>query len=145
MDPFSQAALGAVAAQASAQHKLGFKVVVAGAIAGAAPDVDIFFATDYYHNLQIHRGVTHSLFFAPLVGPPLGYALYKYDCYRSGEAMNWTHLKYWMLAMFLALLSHPLLDVFTPYGTQLLAPESMKLSECRNVLPSFLLLRVQRP
>ena len=35
MDPFSQAALGAVVAQASAQHKLGFRVVVAGAFAGA--------------------------------------------------------------------------------------------------------------
>ena len=57
MDPFSQAALGAVVAQASAQHKLGFRVVVAGAFAGAMPDIDVFFAEDYFHNLQIHRGI----------------------------------------------------------------------------------------
>ncbi len=124
MDPFSQAALGAVAAQASAQHKLGFRVVVAGAVAGAAPDLDIIFASDYYHNLQVHRGVTHSLFFAPLVGPALGYLIHKYECHRSGDAFSLSRMKYWMLAMFLALLSHPLLDVFTPYGTQLLAPFS---------------------
>ena len=48
MDPFSQAALGAVVAQASAQHKIGFRVVVAGALAGASPDIDVFFADDYF-------------------------------------------------------------------------------------------------
>ena len=76
MDPFSQAALGAVVAQASAQHKLGFRVVVAGAFAGAMPDIDVFFAKDYFHNLQIHRGITHSLFFAPVMGPLLGFLLF---------------------------------------------------------------------
>ena len=76
MDPFSQAALGAVVAQASSQHKLGFRVVAVGAMAGAMPDIDVFFAEDYFHNLQIHRGITHSLFFAPVMGPILGYLIY---------------------------------------------------------------------
>ncbi|MBM89050.1 MAG: hypothetical protein CMQ41_11805 [Gammaproteobacteria bacterium] len=124
MDPFSQAALGAVVAQASAQHKIGFRVVVAGALAGASPDIDVFFADDYFHNLQIHRGITHSLFFAPLVGPIIGYLIYKYECYRCSELISPERLGYWVLAIFLALLSHPLLDVLTPYGTQLLLPFS---------------------
>ena len=124
MDPFSQAALGAVVAQASAQHKLGFRVVAAGAMAGAMPDIDVFFAEDYFHNLQIHRGITHSLFFAPVMGPILGYLIYKYECHRSNDLINKERMRYWMLAMFLALLSHPLLDVLTPYGTQLLLPFS---------------------
>ena len=38
--------------------------------------------------------------------------------------INKERMRYWMLAMFLALLSHPLLDVLTPYGTQLLLPFS---------------------
>ena len=126
MDPFSQAALGAVVAQASAQHKLGFRVVVAGAFAGAMPDIDVFFAEDYFHNLQIHRGITHSLFFAPVMGPLLGFLLYKYECWQFSELLARARLKYWMLAMFLAILSHPLLDVLTPYGTQLLLPFSDK-------------------
>ena len=124
MDPFSQAALGAVVAQASAQHKIGYRVVMAGAFAGAMPDIDVFFAQDYFHNLQVHRGITHSLFFAPVMGPVLGYLFYKYECYRSRELASNKRLKYWMLAMFLAILSHPLLDVLTPYGTQLLLPFS---------------------
>ncbi|MFT7471718.1 MAG: inner membrane protein [Kiritimatiellia bacterium] len=124
MDPFSQAALGAVAAQASAQHKLGFRVVVAGAIAGAMPDIDVFFADDYFHNLQIHRGITHSLFFAPVMGPLLGFLICKVESSRSRQQIDRQRLKYWMLAMFLAILSHPLLDVLTPYGTQLLLPFS---------------------
>ena len=123
MDPFSQAALGAVVAQASAQHKLGFRVVAVGAMAGAMPDIDVFFAEDYFHNLQIHRGITHSLFFAPVMGPILGYLIYKYECHRSNDLINKERMRYWMLAMFLAL-SHPLLDVLTPYGTQLLLPFS---------------------
>ena len=122
MDPFSQAALGGVVAQASAQHKLGYRVVVAGAIAGAMPDIDVFFAEDYFHNLQIHRGITHSLFFAPVVGPLLGFLIYKFESSRSSELPDRERLKYWMLAIFLALFSHPLLDVLTPYGTQLLLP-----------------------
>lgn len=122
MDPISQAALGAVAAQASAQHKLGFRVLLAGAFAGAMPDLDVFVAGDYFNNLQVHRGITHSLFFAPVVGPPLGYLFYKIEEYRSSEPLAKERLKYWMLAMVFAILSHPLLDVLTPYGTQLLLP-----------------------
>lgn len=124
MDPFSQAALGAVVAQASAQHKLGFRVVAAGAFVGAMPDIDVFFANDYFHNLQIHRGITHSLFFAPVMGPLLGYLFYRYETQRSSNLIDRERLKYWILAMFLAILSHPLLDVLTPYGTQLLLPFS---------------------
>ncbi len=124
MDPFSQAALGAVVAQASAQHKLGFRVVIAGAAAGAMPDIDVFFADDYFHNLQIHRGITHSIFFAPVMAPVLGLLLHKIECHRDSGLIDKGRLKYWMLAMFLALLSHPLLDVLTPYGTQLLLPFS---------------------
>ena len=124
MDPISQAALGAVVAQACAQHKLGFRVVVAGAIAGAMPDLDVFIAGDYFDNLQTHRGITHSLFFAPVVGPVLGFSIYKLECIQSSELIDRDRLNYWILAVFLAILSHPLLDVLTPYGTQLLLPFS---------------------
>lgn len=124
MDPFSQAGLGAVVAQATAQHKIGFRVVVAGGLAGAMPDIDVFFSQDYFHNLQIHRGITHSLFFAPLMGPIIGFLIYRYECYLCAELIGFDRLKYWMVAISLALLSHPLLDVLTPYGTQLLLPFS---------------------
>ena len=88
MDPISQAALGAVVAQASAQHKLSFRVVVAGAIAGAMPDLDVFIAGDYFDNLQTHRGITHSLFFAPVMGPMLGYLIYKLERIHSSELID---------------------------------------------------------
>ena len=129
MDPISQAALGAAVAQTTAHHKLGFKVVFAGAIAGAMPDIDVFFSIgqDYFTQLQLHRGVTHSLIFALLAGPLIGYLLWKREAYAPPGQKNKQHhkyLKYWIAAMTLAVLSHPLLDVLTPYGTQLLAPFS---------------------
>ena len=128
MDPISQAALGAAVAQTTAHHKLGFKVVLAGAVAGAMPDIDVFFSIgqDYFTQLQLHRGLTHSLFFALVAGPAIGYLLWKNEgrtqpIKNDGQSER---LKYWILAMTMAVLSHPLLDVLTPYGTQLLAPFS---------------------
>ena len=87
---------------------------------GMLPDVDVAFSIggDFYDSLLTHRGFTHSLFFAPVFGPLLGWLVWRYR--RSqGEP-----LVAWMIVCFAALLSHPLLDVMTPYGTQLLQPFS---------------------
>lgn len=123
MDPFSQAALGAVVGQAVGHRALGYRAAVYGALAGALPDVDVFFSLngDFVDQLVSHRGITHSLFFAPVLGPALGWLIW-YRQRRRREDPGPRHV--WMWVMTLALLSHPLLDLMTPYGTQLLLPFS---------------------
>lgn len=118
MDPISQAALGAVVGQAAGHRQLGYRAAVAGAFAGALPDVDVVFSVggDAFDQLVLHRGITHSLFFAPVAGPTLGTV----GWYLAGRSS----LGRWMLVMTLALWSHPLLDWLTSYGTQLLRPFS---------------------
>jgi len=122
VDPLSQALLGGVVAHAAAGRKLGLRAAGWGALAGAFPDIDVAFSlfADDIAQLQLHRGITHSLFFGPLVGSVLGWLFWQRD--RSkGESSS---LLSWFSVFVLALLSHPLLDACTPYGTQLLAPLS---------------------
>ena len=121
MDPVSQAALGAVVAHAAAHRTLGVRALAMGAAAGAMPDLDVLWSLsgDAFDQMRMHRGITHSLFFAPVVGPLLGYLAWRVE--RRGGT---DRLRAWVVALTLALLSHPLLDLTTPYGTQLLLPFS---------------------
>ena len=123
MDPFSQAALGAVVGQAAGHRQLGYKAALYGAMAGVLPDIDVLFSLngDFVDQLVMHRGITHSLFFAPVIGPALGWLIW-YREQRKGEAPGGPGI--WIWVMTLALLSHPLLDLLTPYGTQLMLPFS---------------------
>ena len=123
MDPFSQAALGAVVGQVVGHRTLGYRAAAFGAFAGALPDVDVFFSLngDFVDQLVSHRGITHSLLFAPVAGPALGWLLWRWQRRRRDDpGPLWT----WIWVMSLALLSHPLLDLLTPYGTQLMLPFS---------------------
>ncbi len=132
MDPFSQAALGAAVAHGCFHRQLGWKAAVWGAAAGAAPDIDVLFsiAGDEFDRLRSHRGITHSLFFAPVIGPIWGWLLDRRERKR-GAPPDSSRLRAWIGAITLALWSHPLLDYFTPYGTQLLLP----FSDARFALP----------
>ncbi len=138
MDPLTQAALGAVVGQACAGKQLGARRAAAwGAVAGAFPDVDSLIAgvltNDPLIRLQLHRGITHSLFFAPVLGPIWGWFLWKWK--RRGEPTAGAEERYWpwLVLITCALLSHPLLDFCTHYGTQLLSP----FTDRRFALPAI--------
>lgn len=128
MDPFSQAALGAVVGQAAGHRRLGYRAAAFGALAGALPDIDVLFAAggDYFDQLVLHRGITHSLFFAPVAGPVLGWLAWAWERRPRADAPGESaaRRRAWIAVATLALLSHPLLDYLTPYGTQLLLPFS---------------------
>ena len=93
------------------------KAALLGALGGTLPDLDLLFtdaaSVDYF---VAHRGISHSLFFAPLVALPLAFAGRRWRP-AVGFAPWWC---FWLLV----LITHPLLDLFTSYGTQLLAPFS---------------------
>lgn len=132
MDPVSQAALGAIAARAAAPRTLAGPVMLVGALAGAMPDIDVVFSPggDFFDMLRTHRGITHSLFFAFTAGPLLGWLFGRWWLGRQraagegGPPGDKVIITGWMVAVTAAVLSHPLLDVLTPYGTQLLQPFS---------------------
>jgi len=125
MDPLSQAALGAVVGQVAGYRRVGPRAAAIGAAAGMLPDIDVLFSINgsYFDQLLLHRGITHSLLFAPVVGPPLGWAVWRWEQLKAKGRPD-TRPVFWMLVVSLALLSHPLLDYLTPYGTQLLLPFS---------------------
>lgn len=133
MDPVSQAALGAIAARAAAPRTLTGPVMLVGALAGAMPDIDVVFSPggDFFDMLRTHRGITHSLFFAFTAGPLLGWLFARWWLRRQRPPQaagpppdDVAPIRGWMVAVTVAVLSHPLLDVLTSYGTQLLQPFS---------------------
>ncbi len=126
MDSLTQIALGAVTGYAVAGHKLGRRAIAFGALAGTTPDLDTFVLLpfDDWASWRYHRGVSHSLFFGPVVGPVLGWLAWRYYRWRKPEhpvSAEGT-LPFWIATFIIALFTHPLLDFFTVYGTQLLSP-----------------------
>ena len=68
MDPLSQAAIGAAAAQSGSKTSTLRHALWIGALAGMAPDLDVLIQsdTDPLLALEYHRQFTHSLFFVPV-------------------------------------------------------------------------------
>lgn len=136
MDTITQILLGAAVGGAVGGRRLGWIAPAAGAVGGLIPDLDVFWPTrpgsmDYW---DVHRGITHSLFFGPVVGGALGFVSAKiHGAMRRARAGGRTAaagtdarglLGVWCAVWILSVFTHPLLDAFTIYGTQLLAPFS---------------------
>ncbi len=118
MEPVTQGLLGAAVGQLAAPS-LGRRALLWGALVGMAPDLDVLVAPlhDGFGELVYHRGSSHALWFGFAVGPPLGWLLWRWRDAAPGSSP-----RAWILLCVAALVTHPLLDVFTPYGTQLFAP-----------------------
>jgi inner membrane protein len=119
MDSVSQIALGAsVGLAVMGRRTAVWKVVLWGAIAGTLPDLDVLINHgNPVHNMVLHRAETHSLFWLTLFSLPLALAVARWH----GE---WAQWRRWWLALWLVLVTHPLLDAMTVYGTQLALPFS---------------------
>lgn len=117
MDSLSQIALGAAVGVAAMGRRTAlWKAAAWGAVAGTLPDLDVFIDHgDDVRNMVLHRAETHALAWLALFSLPFGVAV----AWLSGERAQWRR---WWLAMALALLTHPLLDAMTVYGTRLALP-----------------------
>ncbi len=136
MDTATQALLGAVVGQAGFAHRLGRRAVVWGAVGGLIPDLDVLAVATHgpFGEFLYHRGPTHALWFGPVVGPLLGWLAWRGYARRPRAAPAGADGKLapgdpslrntWMALFTLAIFTHPLIDWFTVYGTQLLAPFS---------------------
>jgi len=123
MDSITQIVLGAAVGEAVGGRKMGNKAPFWGAIAGTIPDLDVFFRF-FYHPIDsalVHRGFSHSILFAVLCSPIFAYLvhlIYK----RKFEYSTW----FWLF--FLGIITHPMLDMFTNYGTQFLWPLDYRIT-----------------
>lgn len=119
MDPLSQSLFGALVGQAGFGRQIGSRAAVAGAAIAIAPDLDIFWPYgDELAAWVYHRGITHSLIAGPFLGAGLGWLFWLWWRWRERPAPLAPCL--WL--GIIAFTSHAGLDLFTTYGTQLLAP-----------------------
>jgi inner membrane protein len=120
MDSVTQLLLGASVAAAIAPARHRRAALLAGAALGTLPDLDslpiALFTDDPVALMTWHRSFSHSL----LVLPFVGWAIWAWFRSRGGRVAEAPMRWFW--AIQLALVTHPLLDAFTVYGTQLLWP-----------------------
>lgn len=126
MDSLTQIVLGAAVGEAALGKKVGNKAMLWGAIAGTIPDLDVIgrFFLDDITALETHRGISHSLLFSLIMAPILGWLLWKFHESRKNEAS----FKQWSWMFFLALVTHPLLDCHTTWGTQFFWPFDLRIA-----------------
>ena len=119
MDSLSQIALGAAVGVAVMGRRTAvWKAALWGAVAGTLPDLDVLIEHgDPISNMVLHRAETHAPFWLTLFSLPFAAAVAR----LHGE---WSIWRRWWLAIWLALVTHPLLDAMTVYGTQLALPFS---------------------
>jgi inner membrane protein len=123
MDSLTQVVLGAAVGEASIGKKVGNWAILWGAVAGTIPDLDVFAKhfTDNITALEIHRGFSHSILFSVIFAPIFGWIVSKIHRKLDATWKDWTWL------MFLGLITHPLLDAHTTWGTQLFWPLEYRL------------------
>jgi inner membrane protein len=120
MDSITHIALGACVGEIVLGKRLGKKALIWGIIAQNLPDIDtlpgIFMRGD--RALLFHRGITHSLFFALVIGLLLAWLAKKIH--------HKNYIPFATLAFFFCfqLALHDLLDTCNSYGTGLLEPFS---------------------
>jgi len=124
MDSITQAALGAGIVGAALGRHYGRKALLAGAVLGTLPDMDVVIRyADPLTKMISHRGFSHSVFVLTLMSLVLWAVLAPRLCRPDGLSTHASPGKLRLLAaIWLALITHPMLDAFTAYGTQLFWP-----------------------
>ncbi len=117
MDSLTQLVLGAsvgVAVMGPATRPA--RAAAWGAVAGTLPDLDVLIDHgDPILDMVLHRAESHAFFWLTLCSLPFAWAVAR----LHGEADRWRR---WWAALWLVLVTHPLLDLLTIYGTQVLLP-----------------------
>lgn len=117
MDSVTQFALGASIGEAVLGRKIGNRAPLIGGIVATLPDLDSFVPyQDAVATFTYHRSASHSLFVLAAAAPLIAWCVLK----LQPGLREWR--KQIVVLVTLALLTHPLLDAFTVYGTQLFWP-----------------------
>jgi inner membrane protein len=117
MDSFTQLVLGAACMVAVTPRSHARRAIIYGAALGTLPDLDALVPfADPLDQLILHRSASHSLLVLPLVATALFWLARRFDSAIAEQSQRW------YIGFLLALITHPLLDFFTTYGTQLWWP-----------------------
>ena len=124
MDSLTQIVLGAAVGEAVLGKKVGNKAMLYGAIAGTIPDLDTIWGKflDPLTAIEIHRGISHSIIFSVVMAPILGWLVAQLHKKAQAGWKDWSWLFFW------GLVTHPLLDAHTTWGTQLFWPLDLRLA-----------------
>ncbi|MEG0916640.1 MAG: metal-dependent hydrolase [Myroides sp.] len=124
MDSFTQIVLGVSVAHVALNNSVSTKkIFLLGAIVATLPDFDIYFAklfNDPLTEIEIHRGFSHSILFFLLLSILITFFVKRW--------FKEVSIKQLYTTIFLVLLTHSLLDVFTTWGTQLFWPINDKMA-----------------
>ncbi|OZI22880.1 metal-dependent hydrolase [Bordetella genomosp. 7] len=117
MDSLTQAVLGAGIQGSLMGRYQGRKALLYGGLLATLPDLDVLVSyPDPVSLMTYHRGFSHSVFVLGGLAAVLAWLIRK----------KWPHAPYsagrLFLTLFLVLVTHPVLDAFTVYGTQLFWP-----------------------
>jgi len=130
MDSVSQFALGAALGECTLGRKLGRSAILLGGAIGTLPDLDVLVQyTDAVESFTYHRSWSHSIFTLTAFSFVLAALLQRFYPARwikphqsmQGSSTRPRYTEF-LLCCWLVLVTHPLLDGFTIYGTQLLWP-----------------------
>ena len=117
MDTVTQIGLGAAVGEAVLGRQVGSRALLWGGICGLLPDLDVLVPLgDAVKDFTYHRGPSHSVFVLSAFTPLLVYWILKI------HPQTVRHRNRWLWLVFLALVTHPLLDCLTVYGTQIFWP-----------------------
>ena len=122
MDSLTQVALGASLGVAVMGRRTAvWKAAAWGGLAGLLPDLDVLIDHgDAIVNMVRHRGPSHSLLWLTVLAPALAWLARTLPSPGSlAGGPSWAR---WCVALWLALFTHPLLDLMTIYGTQVWQP-----------------------
>lgn len=135
MDSLSHIVLGAAIGEAILGKKIGKKAMLWGALGASLPDIDVLFSPLFHpvDALFTHRGITHSFLFILIIVPFLGWLFSRLSPLPAGEGRGGGS---WYSLFFITILSHPLLDSCTMYGTGFFEP----FSNYRAQLASFFIV-----
>lgn len=116
MDSLTQFVLGAsIGVAVIGKRAPPWQAALWAGVSATLPDLDVLIEHgDPIRNMTLHRAESHSLFFLTLASPLIAWMIGRIHA-RPGFTR-------WWLAVWLALVTHPLLDWLTVYGTQLGLP-----------------------
>jgi len=140
MDTITQGLLGAVTAQLGFRQRMGAEATWLAGTAAIGPDLDFFIEPflsltgveeGYFGSVLEHRGISHSLLMVPVLSLVVAFLWWRLRGWvirsgpeRPGGTAKMGAISFWWFygCALAAVLSHPLLDWCTSYGTQLLSP-----------------------
>ena len=117
MDSVTQVALGAAIGEVTLGRRVGRPALLWGGICGLFPDLDVLVPyANAVKAFTYHRGPSHSVFVLTVLTPLFVWIIDKAHPHTA------EYRRRWYILVFLAFVTHILLDCLTVYGTQIFWP-----------------------